>query len=414
MLASAVLSLVLTAVAVAARPAAETTVAAPADVFAAGVPHWPVKPSHPHKNVVKGKAFDRIAIIWCENTDFDLAAGDPNLAYFAKKGILLDNHFAVTHPSEPNYAAAISGDYFGMNNDDFWAFPANVSTVVDLLEEKGISWGEYQEDMPYTGFEGFEYKNQKTGANDYVRKHNPAVLYDSVAKNPDRLNKIKNLTSFYEDLKADVLPQWMFITPNMTSDGHDTSVTVAGQWVRKFLDPLLDDKRFMQNTLVLITFDENHTYTIQNRIVGILLGDAVPKALIGTKDSNYYNHYSEIATVQANWGLHTLGRWDVGANVYKFVADKTGDKIRQWSKDAAIPFNQMFFNVSYPGKLNNKNSSVPWPVPNTAAEHAGRTVLEKVKKTWGALVKQSAYTTELETPDGLHPEGEFRRVGGTH
>lgn len=27
--------------------------------------------------------------------------------------------------------------------------------------------------MPYTGFEGFAWKNQQTGANDYVRKHNP-------------------------------------------------------------------------------------------------------------------------------------------------------------------------------------------------------------------------------------------------
>jgi acid phosphatase len=171
---------------------------------------------------VKGKAFDRIAIIWLENTDYDLAIGDPNLAWLAKKGITLSNHFAVTHPSMPNYAAAISGDYYGINHDDMTAIPSNVSTVVDLLEEKGVSWGEYQEDMPYTGFEGFEYRNQKTGANDYVRKHNPAVLYDSVADKQDRLAKIKNLTLFYSDLEADNLPQWMFITPNMTSDGEAT------------------------------------------------------------------------------------------------------------------------------------------------------------------------------------------------
>jgi len=49
----------------------------------------------------------------------------------------------------------------------------------------------------------------------------------------------------------------MFITPNMTSDGHDTSVTVAGAWLKNFLGPLLDDPNFMQNTMVLITFDEN-------------------------------------------------------------------------------------------------------------------------------------------------------------
>lgn len=72
---------------------------------------------------------------------------------------------------EPNYVAAIGGDYFGMNNDALHKVPSNVSTVIDLLEDKGISWSEYQEDMPYTGFEGFAWPNQKTGKNDYVRKH---------------------------------------------------------------------------------------------------------------------------------------------------------------------------------------------------------------------------------------------------
>jgi acid phosphatase len=169
---------------------------------------------------VKGKAFDRIAVIWLENTDYDLAAGDPNLAWLAKKGISLTNYYAVTHPSMPNYAAAISGDYYGINHDDMVAIPSNVSTLVDLLEDKGISWGEYQEDMPSVGFQGMSYKNPKTGANMYVRKHNPAVLYDSNAKKSDRLAKMKPLTQFNTDLNSGSLPQWMFITPNMTSDGQ--------------------------------------------------------------------------------------------------------------------------------------------------------------------------------------------------
>ncbi|KAF1948338.1 phosphoesterase-domain-containing protein [Byssothecium circinans] len=355
---------------------------------------------------VPGKAFDRFAVIWLENTDYDLAAGDPNLAWLAKKGILLSNNFAVTHPSMPNYAASISGDYYGCNHDDLIDIPSNVSTVVDLLEAKGISWGEYQEDMPSIGFEGFEYRNQKTGANAYVRKHNPAVLYESVTNSADRLSKTKPLTDFKKDLDADKLPQWMFITPNMTSDGHDTTVTVAGTWSRTFLEPLLNNEKFMKKTLVLLTFDENHTYTKQNRIVGILLGDAVPKDLVGTTDATYYNHYSEISTVQANWGLDTLGRWDVGANVFKFVAEKTGDELRSWA--GKVPFNQMFFNVSYPGKLSHKNKSVPWPVPNTRLEYAGRKVAPVVVDTWGAQSGASAYTSALETPDGLHPEAEFR------
>jgi hypothetical protein len=34
-----------------------------------------------------------------------------NFQFFAKKGITLENFFAVTHPSEPNYMAAVGGEY---------------------------------------------------------------------------------------------------------------------------------------------------------------------------------------------------------------------------------------------------------------------------------------------------------------
>lgn len=44
----------------------------------------------------------------------------------------------------------------------------------------------------------------------------------------------------------------------------------------------------IQDTLILVTFDENHSYTTQNRVLGILLGGAVPANLVGTTDSNYY------------------------------------------------------------------------------------------------------------------------------
>ncbi|CAG8978381.1 hypothetical protein HYALB_00010400 [Hymenoscyphus albidus] len=347
---------------------------------------------------VKGKVFDRYVSIWFENTDYDMAAADPNFQFFAKKGITLRNKFAVTHPSEPNYMAAVGGEYFGLDSDPFTAIPRNVSSVVDLLEERGITWGVYQEDMPYSGFQGFEYVNQQNGANDYVRKHNPEILYDSVATNPDRAALVKNTTLFFEDLKANTLPQWMFITPNMTSDGHDTSVTVAGEWLRNFLEPLLTDKNFMQNTLVLITFDENETYSIQNNIFSVLIGDAVPAELVGTTDTNYYNHYSEISTVEANWDLHTLGRWDVGANVFSMVASHTGDRLRTWTGD----FSTMFFNYSYPGIFNTRGKWAPQPVPDVHSRRNGRTTLPAIKEAWESLQPRNYYHGALEIPDGYH------------
>ena len=72
----------------------------------------------------------------------------------------------------------------------------------------------YQEDMPYSGFEGFGWVNQASHANDYVRKHNPPVLYNKNTEDTNRLAQIKNLTMFQKDLVENKLPQWMFITPS--------------------------------------------------------------------------------------------------------------------------------------------------------------------------------------------------------
>src|SRR5271168_936544 len=93
-----------------------------------------------------------------------------NLGALAKQGILLENYFSTTHPSEPNYVASAGGDNFGMDNDDLNKIPANVSSIADLLEFRDISWAEYQQGLPFTGFTGFE-KLAASGANDYVRKH---------------------------------------------------------------------------------------------------------------------------------------------------------------------------------------------------------------------------------------------------
>jgi hypothetical protein len=349
---------------------------------------------------VPGKAFDRFVTIWLENTDYDKAAGDPNLAWLAQYGIQLDNYFGVTHPSEPNYVAAIGGDNFGMDNDNFNQVDANVSSVIDLLEARGITWGTYQEDMPYTGFEGYSWVNQQTGKNDYVRKHNPPIIYDANTT-PRRLSYQKNLTQFHVDLANHALPQWIFITPNMTSDGHDTSVTTAGNWSRNFLEPLFKNEYFMERTLVLLTFDENHTYTLANRVFSILLGGAV-QGKQGTKDESYYNHYSEIATVEANWNLNTLGRWDVGANVFKNVAAKTGDVVR--SNDAVAGANPTIFqNSSYAGPFNVDVGFAPYPAPNVNAKspRTGRSVLPAIKRTWGN--KASIYNNGVVIPDGQHP-----------
>lgn len=74
-----------------------------------------------------------------------------------QKGILHTNTYGVGSPSQPNYIAPGSGDTFGLNSDSFVLVDKNVSTVVDLLEDKAISWGDYNEGLPYTGFQGVSH-----------------------------------------------------------------------------------------------------------------------------------------------------------------------------------------------------------------------------------------------------------------
>ncbi|KAJ7271807.1 phosphoesterase family-domain-containing protein [Mycena rebaudengoi] len=329
------------------------------------------KPTH------KGKAFNRIIQVWLENTDFQTAASTSIFESLAEQGILLTNYNAVTHPSEPNYIAAIGGDFFGNHDDNMYHIPSNISTVVDLLEDKGVTWATYQENMPSDEFYGFLYnsKNYITpGAADYpyyVRKHNPLIIYDAISQDPHRAKRVRTFNDFANDVVNGILPQWVFVTPNMVNDAHDTTIDFAASFLEYWLLPLLTDPRVNDGeTLILLTFDETESRPIQNQVFSVLLGGAVPLKLRGTTDDTLYTHYSTLSTVQANWGLKSLGRQDTNAavsNVFSFVAAKTG------YKNVKIPANQVpQFNLTdvVPGALAS-NRFIPFAAPDLNAVGAG-------------------------------------------
>ncbi|KAJ5246113.1 Acid phosphatase [Penicillium chermesinum] len=347
-------------------------------------------PRQTTSDVKGGVAFDRFYQVWLENIDYEDSEKDEDMKWFASQGILLTEFYAVTHPSEPNYCAAVSGDTFGMDNDNFNQIPNNVSTIADLLHTKKISWAEYQEHIPYAGFQGYNYPNQKTGAPDYVRKHNPLVLFDSVVEDEGLAAQIKSFDDFSHDLKAKELPQWAFITPNMTNDAHDTNISFGGNWERHWMSGLLKNDYFTKDTLILLTFDEENTYNKTNRIYSVLVGGAVPEHLKGTKDDTFYTHYSSIATVSANWGLPSLGRWDCGANIFQIVANKTG------YQNAVVHTDKLRVNQTYPGPLSDGSYSkhqAEWPIPLTKGNcSAGYGILEDVRKYYWGLAPTYNYT----------------------
>src|SRR4051812_21718212 len=61
--------------------------------------------------------FRKVVIIVLENTDYSEALNQPFLSQLVSRGALLSNYYAVTHPSQPNYIALISGSTHGVVDD---------------------------------------------------------------------------------------------------------------------------------------------------------------------------------------------------------------------------------------------------------------------------------------------------------
>ncbi|KAF8311549.1 hypothetical protein DL93DRAFT_2082983 [Clavulina sp. PMI_390] len=345
--------------------------------------------------LVPGKAFDRFIQVWLENTDFSVAASSPTFQKLAKQGVTMSSYLALTHPSEPNYIAAVSGDFWGLGDDRYFHVPDNITTIVDLLEQKNISWATYQENMPRTAhlgdFTQENYIDPSSGSSYtyFVRKHNPLGIHNSVVNDTSRAPRIRNFNDFAADLNASALPQWSFITPNLVNDAHDTSIDFVSQWLEWWLVPMLENDKFnTDRTLVLLTWDENENYAIRNNVFSLLLGKTVPKELHGTIDNTLYSHYSTLSTVEGNWGLDNLGRGDVNdtmSNVFDFVATsiKHTNTHTPLTSEPLTNLTQIF-----PGPLN-PDMWIPFTAPPRNVSRFGGSTLVRPGLDWDVSVERA-------------------------
>ena len=167
----------------------------------------------------EGRAFDHVFVIMLENHSQSSVIDDPNAPFIsslAHKYGLAANYYGVTHPSEPNYVAAISGSNWGHNVDDPNLVYDHLN-IVDELEANHLSWAAYMESMPSAGFTGTQYPST---AALYANKHNPFVLMQDVVSNPARLAKIKPYTDFATDMHSRDIPNYVWISPNQCHDMH--------------------------------------------------------------------------------------------------------------------------------------------------------------------------------------------------
>ena len=222
------------------------------------------------------------------------------------------------HPSYPNYLAMIAGTDFDIHRggsfdgDKQIDFPDDDAhrTIADRLIASSLNFKQYAEELPnQTCPWRIESQHVAEKRGDYARRHVPFLSFREVQQKwCDRVIRVDSSKSdnyFVQDARRGLVA-YSFYTPNMNHDGHDTTITVSGAWVKKFLDETFPEK-LRKGTLVIVTFDESGGNE-DNRIFTLFLGDMVKAA----KDQDpatlgqRYDHYSVLRTIEDNFGLDPL------------------------------------------------------------------------------------------------------------
>jgi len=262
---------------------------------------------------LKAKHFDHVLVVVLENQAFVAAIKDKYLQQLADEGANFTDFHGVGHPSYPNYLAMIAGSTFGIHGvfgDDQIDLPDDTqhNTIGDFL-----SWKNYAENYPAKP--GQKYLEPDDGGK-YARKHVPFLSFRKVqtqsyanvlsVDTKDTHNvfvtDIENSRRDPKDPKYKPLPAYMFYSPNLDDDGHDTNLGTASTWLKNFMGNWFPPQA-RKNTLIVLTFDEGEPpEKVTNHIYTVFLGDMVKAGAVGDR----HTHFDVLRTIEDNFGVDPI------------------------------------------------------------------------------------------------------------
>ena len=249
--------------------------------------------------------YQHIFVIVAENKSFESIMNHPNwtpvLHRLAAEYGMATQFYGEVHPSEGAYVAMLGGDTFGIHDDNPWYCRAgsqargcnnshdadyadhSVSTrnLTDQLEEKGLSWKAYMEDVPADRLAPYwPSRNQPVMGRPnalYASKHNGFLNFRSVSRRPGQelARRIVGFQQLAADLAHDTMPNYAHIVPNQCNEMHglsganvppDCDASNAADLVRrgdaqigKLVDRIIHSKVWTDrgNAAIVITFDES-------------------------------------------------------------------------------------------------------------------------------------------------------------
>jgi len=222
----------------------------------------------------------------------------PRLASYGRRCGVATAYYAITHPSLPNYLAAVSGSTGGVRTDcSATSCPQSRNTVFRQLSSRGRQWRSLAEGMS-TACDRASYGR-------YAARHNPAVYFTGIRTTCLQWDRPMGGGSgrFASMLQNNMLPPFTFITPDLCHDGHDCSTSTADSWLGTWLDRIVASPAYAAgHTVVFVTWDEGLDGS-DNRVATVVVG---PTVAPGTRSATRYTHYSLLRTTEELLGLPLL------------------------------------------------------------------------------------------------------------
>jgi hypothetical protein len=220
------------------------------------------------------------------------------------------------HPSEPNLLWLEAGDNLGITDDSDPAqnHQATTAHLVTLLEQAGVSWKSYQEDI---AGDVCPLKSVKQ----YVPRHNPAVFFDDVTNKNDPksahcISHVRPLTELAQDLKTGNVARYNFVTPNLCNDMHSecapqkNEIKQGDDWLSQWMPQLLASDAYKTDGAIFIVWDEAEEDSTDCPGADCPMGLIVlsPLAKPGYVSQIAYDHSSTLKTMQLIFGVTPLLR----------------------------------------------------------------------------------------------------------
>jgi hypothetical protein len=282
-----------------------------------------------------------VFVIVLENEDFAKTWNPQNAPYLnslVPQGAFADRYYAVSHLSADNYIAMTSGQtptpVFQSDCISWTACYASEKarvdggrSIVDQLDQKGISWGAYMESMGTPCKHPAAASGPDPNSAGYATRHNPFVYYPRVVDNQAYCDAhvldYSALPPLLKGTSSDV-PGYVFITPDTCSDGHDTPCTTrnepgglvsADKWLRDNVPLILDSAAYRDGGALFITVDEASNSDTSGCCASGISGNGTdgggrvgllmlsPRAKVGHATDGFYDHHSLLRTIEDAFGI---------------------------------------------------------------------------------------------------------------